>query len=563
MVHRLECTIFMLYEEASHYIINNKFYRITHGVLLRGRIDEYFLHDRHTLSLDKRLRRLLQEISVLTMERKRKIMFHAWVEAGQQPLEGKIELSANSMLELVETHKRVSAELERDDKATGTHGDDDQDTDVGPLLSATRHRDVSEMESQLSFDRNDNESRDVEMIDAVGEAVDNLNRRNSLIIKLAAPPTVLRDLDKTSINRAFPATVSPSSNPAAISPSTIPSNEASSASLLLDPRRALKPNARAKSSNKNLKEPGLAHVSSLLDQMNHIGNSRMEQMNVAAKERHDPYLRRIRHLDKEKDKIRSELRQLMADAAQKTAEFDKQLTLLLDEADFLDQEAKLNGLGPNGYLLPDRDLKWEQYQRLHREKADHETDTAAAREKLIRRGLFITDEKRRVVAHFEENREFEKSMEVRKKEFEQMLLTGSFQGPGSLSYAASSNTCPSTREPSAAIGAISERPASESHPETSGSSAPSSIFSEEALSTPATLAPDRANINKAAAFLSLRGLVDGINNGYGSGYGNFLLAGIRDAALLEEGEAPPAIKNTTLVAVDVGKRKKKRTVKGW
>ncbi|KAF8450002.1 hypothetical protein BGX38DRAFT_523363 [Terfezia claveryi] len=331
----------------------------------------------------------------------------------------------------------------------------------------------------------------------------------------------------------------------------------------LDSPRPPRPNARAKSSKG--KDSGESHISSIMEQMKHFGDSRVEGIKWTVKEQHDPHLRCIRRLDHEREKIRAELRQLTEEAARKTAEFDKKLALLLHEADFLDQEAKLNGLGPNGYLPPERDLKWEQYERLHREKAVHETDTAAAKEKLIRRGYSIHEEKRRAHAFYQESLEFEQLIEARKKEFEQTMLMNAYQHLGASSYASSSNSTPSTREPSAAIGAVADRPAAEAVADSSGSSGPSSIFSEEAVSTPATVAPDRPIVSKAAAFRNMRSLFENnLNGGFGSGYGNMLLIGIRDAAMLEAGEAPPATRTAAqLLAADAAKKKKKRPVKGW
>ncbi|KAF8419274.1 hypothetical protein EV426DRAFT_289660 [Tirmania nivea] len=565
MVHKLENTIFMLYEEASQYIISQQFYRITAGVLLRGRIDEYFLSDRLTLSLDQRLRKLLHEITVMTFSHS-KIMFEAWVAAGQQPLEGKIVLSTESILELVENHKRVSAEIEQDDRIAAENGDEDHvmDNDMDHGLA------IDGGQCNLSgLDSGEDHTRDVEMTDAVGEAVDNLSRRNSLIVKLAAPPTVLRELDRTKSNHAVPAAVTPQRPMRHIAPIAPPGTTFAFTVppppiQALDPSRPPKPNARAKSFKG--KDSGESQINSIMEQMKHFGDSRVERIKWTVKEQHDPHLRCIRQLDHERDKIRDELRQLTEEAARKTAEFDKRLALLLHEADFLDQEAKLNGLGSNGYLPPDRDLKWEQYERLHREKADHETDTAAAREKLIRRGHSIHEEKRRAHAFYQESLEFEQMIEARKKEFEQTLLMNPYQHLGASSYTSSSNSTPSTRETSAAIGALADRPALEGvAPDSSESSGPSSIFSEEAVSTPATVAPDRPIINKAAAFRSMRSLFENnLNDGFGSGYGNMLLIGIRDAAMLEAGEAPPATRTAAqLLAADAARKKKKRPVKGW
>jgi len=588
MVRKLEITIFMLYEEASQYIISQQFYRITPGVLLRGRIDEYFLSDRLTLSLDQRLRKLLHEITVMTFSHS-KIMFEAWVEAGQQPLEGKIVLSTESILELVENHKRVSTEIEQDDRFVAANRDEDHDMDN----SIDHGLAIDGGQSNSSgLDSGEDHTRDVEMTDAVGEAVDNLSRRNSLIVKLAAPPTVLRELDRAGANRAAPAAVTPQRPMRYIAPIAPPDTTFTFTAppppvQTLDPSRPPRPNARAKSSKG--KDNGQSHISSIMEQMKHYGDSRVERIKWTAKEQHDPHLRCIRQLDREKEKIRAELSQLTEEAAQKTAAFDKQLALLLHEADFLDQEAKLDGLGPNGYLPPERDLKWEQYEKLHREKADHETDTAAAKEKLIRRGHSINEGKKRAHEFYQESLEFEQMIEARKKEFEQTLLMNPYQRLGASSYASSSNSTPSTREPSAAIGAVADRPAADrpaaegvadrpavegvAHrpagegvaPDSSGSSGPSSIFSEEAVSTPTTVAPDRPIVNKAVAFRSMRSLFENnLNDGYGSGYGNMLLIGIRDAAMLEVGEAPPATRTAAqLLAADAAKKKKKRPVKGW
>jgi len=558
MVHKLENTIFMLYEEASQYIISQQFYRITAGVLLRGRIDEYFLSDRLTLRLDQRLRKLLHEITVMTFSHS-KIMFEAWVAAGQQPLEGKIVLSTESILELVENHKRVSAEIEQDDRIMADNGDEGHDMgndmDHGLTIDGGQSN-ISGLESS------EDHTRDVEMTDAVGEAIDNLSRRNSLIVKLAAPRTVLRELDRTKASRAVPATA-PSQPPmryiAPIAPpGTTFTFTAPPPPVQTSDPRPLKPNARAKSSK--------SHISSIMEQMKHFGDSRVERIKWTAKEQHDPHLRRIRQLDRERDKIRAELRQLTEEAARKTAEFDKQLALILHEADFLDQEAKLNGLGPSGYLPPERDLKWDQYARLHREKADHETDAAAAKEKLIRKGHCIHEEKRRAHTFYQESLEFEQMIEARKKEFEQALLMNPYQRLGASSYASSSNSTPSTREPSAVIGAVTDRPATEGvAPDSSGSSGPPSVFSEEAVSTPVTVAPDKPIVSKAAAFRSMQSLFENnLNGGFGSGYSNMLLIGIRDAAMLEAGEAPPATRTAAqLLAADVARKKKKRPVKGW
>ena len=564
MVHKLENTIFILYEEASQYIISQQFYRITAGVLLRGRIDKYFLSDRFTLSLDQRLRKLLHEITVMTFSHS-KIMFEAWVAAGQQPLEGKIVLSTESILELVENHKRVSAEIEQDDRIVAENRGEDHDMDGkdhGLAIDGGQS-------NNSGLDSSEDHTRDVEMTDAVGEAVDNLSRRNSLIVKLAAPPTVLRELDKTKANRVVPATVIPQRPMRHIAPIAPPGTTFTFATpslpvQILNPSGPQKPNARAKSSQG--KDNRESHISSIMEQMKHFGDSRVERIKWTAKEQHDPHLRCIRHLDHERDKIRTELRQLTEEASRKTTEFDRQLALLLHEADFLDQEAKLNGLGPNGYLPPERDLKWDQYEKLHREKADHETDTAAAKEKLIRRGHSIHEEKRRAHAFYQENLEFEQIIEAKKKEFEQAMLMNPFQRLGASSYASSSNSTPSTREPSAAIGVVADRPAAEGvAPDSSGSSGPSSIFSEEAVSTPTTVAPDRPIVNKASAFRSMRSLFENnLNGGFGSGYGNMLLIGIRDAAMLEAGEVPPATRTAAqLLAADAARKKKKRPVKGW
>lgn len=565
MVRKLEHTIFTLYEEASQYIISHQFYRITPGVLLRGRIDNYFLHERHELSLYERLRFLLQEITVMTFSNT-KIMFEAWLRSGQQKLEGKIVLSTESILELVKTHKKVSLAIQQEARtATGLREEDqDMDDRAGGLISG---QDTSVMDNiastttppglELGFQlpMAGDQPGDVEMADAVGDAVDSLlDRRSSLIVKLPAPRTVLQKLDKTITTNCVSSVITPPVREAATTP-LIPRLGSAPSEYFFDSPNLAKPNARAKLP-KHLKNNLSSQFSGIIEQMDYFRDTRIEQMTATQRERYDPYFHRIRKLDREKSKIRDELLKITEDAVKKSAELDRQLTELLFEANYLDNQAKLDGLGINGYLPPERDLHWEVYRQLHREKADHETDVAAARAKLIRRGQEIYDEKRRLVAHHDQVVELQKDIQAQKKTLEQMLLmNSSYQRRGWSSYAHSYDSAQSSREASAAVGAASDRPTGDGVPETSGSSGPSSIFSDEVASTPATTIPERPNVNKCAAFQSMRQLFDNVNDGYGA----MLLAGILDAELLPKGDPVPIHNGSS----EGGRRRKKRPIKGW
>ena len=490
-----------------------------------------------------------------------KIMFEAWLRSGQQKLEGKIVLSTESILELVKTHKKVSLAIQQEARSAMGLREEDQSMDDRAGRRVSGQDGASDMVNiaatttppglGLGFQlpMAGDEPRDVEMADAVGDAVDSLlDRRDSLIIKLPAPRTVLRKLDKTSTIDYDPSIIAPPS-------ATIHRLGSAPSDFFLDSPAFARPNARAKLP-KDVKNNSSSQFSGIIEQMDHFRDTRIEQMTATQRERYDPYFHRIRQLDREKSRIRDELLKITEDAVKKSAELDRQLTELLFEANYLENQAKLDGLGINGYLPPERDLQWEVYRQLHREKADHETDVAATRAKLIRRGQEIHDEKRRLVAHHAQVVELQKDIQAQKKALEQMLLmNSSFQRRGWSSYSHSYDSVQSSREASAVVGTATDRPSGDGILETSGSSGPSSIFSDEVASTPATIIPEKPNVNKAAAFQGMRQLFDNVNDGYGA----MLLAGILDAELLPKGDPVPIhVGNSEGV-----RRRKRRPIKGW
>ena len=534
MVTRLEHTVFILYEEASQYIISHQFYQIMPGVLLRGRIDDYFLRKRDRLRLDHRLEYLLKEITVMTASHL-KVMFESWLADGKKPVEGKVVLSTESILDLVETHKTVSAAIEQE--INGQSVPNDKDHDMGGLKITTIGLGrVSDLDSpivttptrfinatQPFSTMGSSNDKDVEMTDAG----DNTQRRASLIIRLPAPSTILRELNKTK------------EKPPAPVPQTMG-------------------NARA-----NLKKSkGTPHFSDIMQEMSHFGESRMEQITATTKERNDPFLRRIRELDRSKSAVREEMKRLSEEAIAKSQEFDRKLSNLELEADYYEQRAIMEGLGINGFVSPDQDLNWNKYQLLVQEKADHEIDITAKREKLVRRGITIHEEKKRIAQMYEVNSKWEKHMEsLREQRRMELLMLERPLRPESSSD--SLNSIPSTREASAAAGASSDKPGAKDIPSTSTSSGRSSIFSADEGSTSAsTSVPDKDGIDKTPMFnMDASFLLENPMN-----YGQMLLAGIRNSGLFpdsDERPPPPSKWSAGADEASLPKKLKKRTRKGW
>ncbi|KAF8462965.1 hypothetical protein BDZ91DRAFT_732758 [Kalaharituber pfeilii] len=621
MVARLERTVFLLYEEASQYIITHQFYQSLPEVILRGRIDDYFLHDRQKLQLRQRLNYLLKEITVMTFTHQ-KVMFEAWVVNGKKRLQGKVVLSTDSILDLVEAHKKVSAEIEQESMNAMQRRDQDHDMGEGlavatsgisedsrpenppdtivvasssveepsamqaqipepsqspqsqklqsqqepqpqqqpqssepPQIQQTQPQQSQPAQSQQPLvtsqsqptqlpetlaAREDKKTAPDPMVIDSGDGFDEGNRKNSLIVRIPAPTTVLRELNSSQLAQSS----APTASPARISTG----------------------NARS-----NLKKSmGASPYKSILNEMQYFGESRMQQMKTAAIERHDPYLHQIRELDREKDQIRHELRQLAEDASRKSQQYDYKLTNLLLEADFLDHRRKSEGLGLNGYLPPERDLEWEKYEKLAREKSVHEAEVALKRERLVRRGWAVHEEKKRAVQKYEENKKLEDELEAlaAAKRRQLLMLSGAFPMNASRGSSTTDST-PSSREPSAAaagneVGTAPNRvgPNGENIISTSNSSGPSSVFSNDEVSISVASAPDVPTAGKPSMLEFAQALVDNVR----CGYGEMLLAGIRDVALLPESDEPRPPKSKWLGgALDNPARKKKgrRTKKGW
>ncbi|KAI5805481.1 hypothetical protein DFH27DRAFT_551311 [Peziza echinospora] len=440
-------------------------------------------------------------------------------------------------------------------------------------------------------------------------------RRSSLIVKLAAPSTVLRKFNEH----------------AASAPAITDEFFKASPSVAPVPKYTGSARSQIKKSAGNP-----PRYSDIIREMHHFGESRMEQIVATSREKYDDYLIRIRELDAQKEKIRRELMRISEEGTAKSRQFDEKLSHMLFEADVLDNRARRGRAGMssfNAFLPPDRDLSWSKYQELVQEKADHETDVAAAREKLVRRGMSINEEKIRIVRMQEESAKWDKKLnDMREaKKLELLVLeqplgivadvvanTGITSSAPSQTAAPPESEAPSPRAQSAAIPGTGPNEESEpplpapatvqsSATETPGPS--SSIFSssidlETSSSTPPQAQPGAEADTEAESTDNTstpqpqllphggrkvnpqdlgRALID-----TSGGYAAILLASIRNAALLPDSdEGPPsssikmppltqsswygvgggaysAPTTTTEAAASLQRKKKKvRARKGW